>query len=96
MPRPLQRTCLEAGLKLDLNELMRKGCIMPGAYSSFSMRWRNHYWDEEIGSADFTADMTNRHEGRLDTKWMRGSRRSFLCPDPEGLAATNGISFAQR
>jgi hypothetical protein len=82
MPRPLQRTCLEAGLKLDLNELMRKGCIVPGAYSSFSMRWRNHYWDEEIGSAEFTADLRYRHEGRLDIKMDDGQQTIFLVPRP--------------
>jgi hypothetical protein len=95
MPRPLQRVCLEAGLKLDLNKLMRKGCIVPGAYSSFSMRWRNHYWDEEIGSADFTADMRSRHEGRLDIKINDRQRRSFLCQDRDRLGAANGISFAR-
>jgi hypothetical protein len=31
MPRPLQRVCLESGLKLDLNRLARRGFIKPGA-----------------------------------------------------------------
>jgi hypothetical protein len=74
---------------------MRKHCIVPGAYSAFSMRWTNRYWDEEIGSADFTADMMNRHEGSLDIKmddrqqtiflvprsrWFGGNQWYFVCP----------------
>src|SRR5215831_9562009 len=80
MPRPRHRVCLEAGLKLDLNDLIRKGCIVPGTRSSFSMRWTNRCWDEEIGSADFTADMTNRNEGRLDLNERQ--QTIFLVPRP--------------
>ena len=47
VPRSRQRVCLEAGLKLDLNELMRKGCVVPGAYSAFRMRWINNYTGED-------------------------------------------------
>jgi hypothetical protein len=82
MPRSLQRACLEAGLKLDLNRLMREGCIVPGAYSAFSMRWRNNYWDEEIANADFTAEMTNRYEGRLYHCPIAGA--ASLVPFSEG------------
>jgi hypothetical protein len=80
MPRPLQRVRLESGLKLELNELMRKGCIVPGAYSSFSMRWRNNYWDEEIASAEFTAHMADPHEGRLDITMNDRQQTIFLVP----------------
>jgi hypothetical protein len=31
MPRPRNRVCLQDGLKLDLNQLVRKGFIKPGA-----------------------------------------------------------------
>ena len=44
---------------------MRKGCVVPGACSAFSMRWTNNYSGEETASADFTAHMMDRHEGRL-------------------------------
>jgi hypothetical protein len=82
MPRHRRRVCLEAGLKLDLNELMRKGCIMPGARSSFSMSWMNNYSGEEIGRADFNSDVTNRHEGRLDIKMNERQQTIFLVPRP--------------
>jgi hypothetical protein len=59
---------------------MRKRCIVPGAYSAFSMRWRDNYWDEEIASADFAADMTNRHEGRLDINMNERQQTIFLVP----------------
>jgi hypothetical protein len=82
MPRPLQRACLEAGLKLDLNRLMRQGCVVPGAYSTFRTRWTNNYTGEETASADFTADMTSRHEGRLDIKMDDRQQTIFLVPRP--------------
>jgi hypothetical protein len=80
MPRPLQRACLEAGLKLDLNRLMREGCIVPNAYTSFSMRWRSNYWDEEIASAEFTAHMVDGHEGRLHIRMDHREQTIFLVP----------------
>jgi hypothetical protein len=43
MPRPRQRICLEHGLKLDLNKLMRQGCIVPGALSAWRSVWTNSY-----------------------------------------------------
>jgi hypothetical protein len=82
MPRPLQRVRFEAGLKLDLNELMRKGCVVPGAYSAFSMRWTNNYTGEETASADFTAHMMDRHEGRLRIKMVDEEQTVFLVPRP--------------
>lgn len=82
MPRTRQRVCLEAGIKLNLNELMRKGCIVPGAYSSFSMRWTNRYWDEEIASADLTAHMMDRHEGRLHIRMDGWEQTIVLVPRP--------------
>jgi hypothetical protein len=30
MPRPRQRVCLQDGLKLDLNRLIRLGTVQPG------------------------------------------------------------------
>jgi hypothetical protein len=31
MPRPCQRVCLQGGLKLELNRLIRRGTVRPGA-----------------------------------------------------------------
>lgn len=80
MPKPRQRVCLESSLKLDLHELMRKGCIVPGAYSKFSLRWTDNYWDEDITSAEFTAHMAHQHEGRLDVNMDDRQQTIFLVP----------------
>jgi hypothetical protein len=62
MPRPRHRVCLEAGLKLELYQLMRRGCVVPGAWSSFRMRWWENYTGEEIAIAECTVCM-RAHEG---------------------------------
>ena len=40
MPRPLKRVCLEEGLKLDLNHLIRDGTIKLGAATSQIIVWQ--------------------------------------------------------
>ena len=82
VPRSRQRVCLEAGLKLDLNELMRKGCVVPGAYSAFRMRWINNYTGAETASADFTAHMMERLEGTLRIQMYDEEQTIFLVPRP--------------
>jgi hypothetical protein len=67
MPRPRQRVCLQDGLKLDINQLARRGFIRRGAKSGpVGIRWTSTYWDEEIASGVITADMSGRYEG-----WLR-------------------------
>jgi hypothetical protein len=80
LPRPRQRVCLEAGLRLDLNRLMRQGCVVPGAYSSFRICWTNNYTGEETASADFTAQMMDQHEGRLRIQMDDSEQTIFLVP----------------
>ena len=65
MSRYRQRICLEAGLKLELYELMRRGCMVPGTWSAFNMCWTNNYSGQEAASANFTCHMFDKHEGRL-------------------------------
>ena len=48
MPRPLQRSRLESGYKLDLNKLRRKGLVSPGKRICAPIRWTEKYSDEEI------------------------------------------------
>ena len=91
MSRPRRRVCLEAGLKLDLNRLIRQGCIVPGEQSAWRSVWTNSYTDEETASAHFTAHM-GQHEGRLriltgDTALLTpkprrfgGHQWYFVCP----------------
>jgi hypothetical protein len=66
MPRQRQRACLQHGLKLDLNRLVRQGLIKPGAQTGpFTIRWTNTYWQEEIASGLISADMQGKTEGSL-------------------------------
>jgi hypothetical protein len=67
MPRPRQRVCLEAGLKLDLNRLIRQGAIQPGWSSGpFVFVWTNNYTGEETARALITPSLSVHYEG-----WMR-------------------------
>jgi hypothetical protein len=94
MPRPSQRVCLEAGLKLNLYRLMRRGCVVPGACTSFHYRWWNTYTGEETATADCTVRM-GEHEGTLRilmddteqtvnlsprTRRFGGQQWYFVCP----------------
>src|SRR5262245_15219905 len=57
VPRPLQRACLEAGLKLDINRAIRGGWITPGAHTRTVLQWATRpAWT-------FTANMTGTKHG---------------------------------
>lgn len=64
MPRPCQRATLEAGLKLDLNNLARRGFIQPGARTGpIGIRWYDSYWERTKAEGLITADMSGDYEG---------------------------------
>lgn len=65
MPRSRQRATLEAGLKLDLNRLVRRGFIQPGAFRRSGISWSSNF-EDYITSGIITADMTNPYDG-----WFR-------------------------
>jgi hypothetical protein len=77
MPKPRQRVCLEAGLKLDLNSLIRRQCVNPGSYTWFSSIWTNSY-GEEIASASFTACMVNHYGSKLRIQMEDMEQTIFL------------------
>jgi hypothetical protein len=67
MSRSRQRVCLEAGLKLDINRLIRQGAMRPGARSGpFRISWTNNYTDEVIAGGLITADTEGLYQG-----WFR-------------------------
>ncbi len=66
MPRSRRRATLEAGLKLDLNRLVRRGAINPGFYSGSAISWTDNYTGEQIASGTITAEMNGPDEG-----WFR-------------------------
>jgi hypothetical protein len=101
MPRPRYRTCLQDGLKLDLNHLSRKGIIKFGAnIGARGISWSISHRGE-VASGVITADMTDPSHG-----WFRlaigpsaqqialvsrprhygGRQWFFVCPVTGGLA----------
>ena len=73
MPRPLRRARLEGGLKLDLNRLVRRGFIRPGAVTgAVGITWTDSYSGDEIAFGLIAADMSTTEGwfriqlGRLD------------------------------
>lgn len=58
MPRVRQRVCLESGLKLDLNKLMRQRLLQPGCrVGPYYFRWTNTYTGEQVATALISANM---------------------------------------
>jgi hypothetical protein len=97
MPRPCQRARLESGLKLDINQLARRGFIRPGAARGpIGIQWTSNYTGEEIASGFIIADMSGSHQGWFRIKigslnqriilvsaarHFGGRQWYFLCPD---------------
>ena len=81
MPRPRQRACLEEGLKLNLNKLMRDGCIAPNARTSWMSSWTDCYTGGEIAHAYFTARVTEL-EGSLLIRMDESEQSVVLTPRP--------------
>ena len=53
MPRSRQRVCLQDGLKLDLNRLIKQGTVRPGTRSGpYVIRWTNNYAGEVVGGTN--------------------------------------------
>lgn len=66
MARCRERVCLQDGLKLDLNRLVRNGFIQTGSSTGgCGIRWTHSYWGK-IASGLISADMTGSWEG-----WLR-------------------------
>jgi hypothetical protein len=83
MPRPCQRARLENGLKLDINRLVRRGFIKPGAASGpIRIKWTDSYFDEEIASGVITADLADPHSGWLRIQIGQLDQRIILMARP--------------
>jgi hypothetical protein len=102
MPRPLQPVRLESGLKLNLNRLVRRGFIKPGAITGpVGITWTDGYTGQQIASGYITADMSGEQNGwlrirlgRLDQliglvarrRHFGGRQWFFMCPHLHSLA----------
>jgi hypothetical protein len=65
MPKPRLRTCLEQGLKLDINELRRRGFVRPEVTSGL-ISWKHTHNDEDIAMGGIIASIGREYEG-----WLR-------------------------
>jgi hypothetical protein len=102
MPRPLQRVRLENGLKLDLNNLGRRGFVRRGVVTGpIGITWTSSYWGE-IASGVIWANMADPSNGwfrikigQLDQRIYLATRRRhfggrqwyFACPYTNRLAS---------
>ena len=63
MPRQRQRVCLENGLKIDLNRLIREGMVVPGSKTDTRpISWFHNYHGDEIATGLISANL----QGTLD------------------------------
>src|SRR5262245_42980814 len=65
MSRSRYRACLQDGLRLDLNRLVRDGFLRPGAVARGSIKWHSSYWGE-LASATIEASASRERGG-----WLR-------------------------
>jgi hypothetical protein len=64
MPRERLRVCLQDGLKLDLNRLIRRGFVRPGECTGpIAIQWLNSDTGEVRASGSITADLRDHREG---------------------------------
>jgi hypothetical protein len=84
MPRACQRVCLESGLKLDLNSLIRHRVIVPGCALTRrrGITWTNSYSGEQVATADIVFDMREEVCGWLSLEMGNLKQKIFLVAQP--------------
>ena len=103
MPRGRLRVCLQDGLKLDLNQLVRRGFVQRGEYiGPLPIQWLNSDTGEVRASGLITANLCGHEEGWFHFKsrsldqWVTlvarprhfgGKQWYFMCPATSRLAS---------
>ncbi len=85
MPRPRERVCLQDGLKLNINRLIRDGFVRRDAFARSFIRWSHSSWGE-IATGSVTTDLTGDFHGWLEIE-IGGRAQSLsliACPRPYG------------
>ena len=77
MPRPRQRACFEAGLKLDINKLAREGLLQPGARFSCTYSWTNSHTGKRTASALIMHNCKPSAQAGFAFKWESWTRGSI-------------------
>ena len=60
---------VEDGLRLDINDLLRKGFIQPGGYVAGTLQWTNRATGEEIASIAYEASVVDPHDASVRDKY---------------------------
>ena len=102
MPRLLTRVRLEDGLKLDMNFLVQKNVVRPGAVTESGVRWCYQHIEEGVASGAVTSDLTGDLNGWLRLQWngmqqefglqrrlrrFGGGQWYFVCPKTNRIAS---------
>ena len=89
MPKSRQRVCLEEGLSLSLNKLIRQRAVRPGMMSGPNrIHWTRTYRNEQIASAEesasgvVTTNLENQYGGRLRIQVGSLDQRIELASQP--------------
>src|SRR5262245_3277979 len=86
MPRERLRVCLQDGLKLDLNRLIRRGFVRLGESTGpLSIQWMNSGTGEVRASGLITADLRGPKEGWFHFKSSSVDQRMTLAARPRHL-----------
>jgi len=72
MPRPLERCCLQDGLKLDLNRLIRRGHLLRNAFTTAArITWTSSCWGV-VAEGVISASMEGDEAGWFSVRIGRG------------------------
>ena len=103
MGRDRQRATLDGGIGLDINRLMKRGSLVPGASTSSSVIWYDSNYGDEIAQGIISADMTGAIAGTfritfngwfqefiLETRERHfgGRQWYFFCPKARRICST--------
>lgn len=81
MAKPRQRVCLQDGLKLDLNRLIRDGFIRRDAVVRNLIRWSHPYWDH-VATGTIAADLTGEYGAWIEIEIGGRRQRISLIASP--------------
>src|SRR4029079_19125514 len=82
MPRRSYRVCLEQGLKLDINQLIRIGVLCTGRRLWAEVQWPYKYFYDESPSATVSSNLEGTHEGWIRIQIWELDQTIILVPKP--------------